>query len=86
MLTAPAVTAGDALIQPLLDKQLKAASPLVLPPQPSVTDVPLERALDIVRDAFTAAGERDIYTGDDVEIWVITREGVDKQRFPLKRD
>ena len=48
--------AGDALIQPLLDKQLKAASPLVLPPQPSVSNVPLDKALDIVKDAFTAAG------------------------------
>ena len=58
----------------------------MLPPQPSVTDVPLERALDIVRDAFTAAGERDIYTGDSVEIWTIKKEGIEKEDFQLKKD
>jgi 20S proteasome subunit beta 6 len=78
--------AGDALVKPLLDKQLKAASPLVLPPQPSVANVSLEVALDIVRDAFTVAGERDIYTGDNVDIWVIKREGIEKHLFELKRD
>jgi 20S proteasome subunit beta 6 len=69
-----------------LDKQLKAASPLVLPPQPTVVNVPLENALDIVRDAFTVAGERDIYTGDNVDIWVIKAEGIEKHVFELKKD
>jgi 20S proteasome subunit beta 6 len=70
----------------LLDKQLKAASPLVLPSQPSVTDLPLDRAMDIVRDAFTVAGERDIYTGDQVEIWMIKKDGIVKEVFELKKD
>jgi len=73
-------------MQPVLDKQLKAASPLVLPPQPTVTSVPLERALDLVKDAFTAAGERDIYTGDQVEIWVMRRDGITKEVLQLKAD
>ena len=37
---------------------MQAASPLVLPPQPSVTALPLEEALDLVKDAFAAATER----------------------------
>ena len=78
--------AGDALIQPLLDKQLKAASPLVLPVQPSVTEVALDKAIDIVKDAFTVAGERDIYTGDKVEVWVIKKEGIERSEFDLKKD
>jgi 20S proteasome subunit beta 6 len=77
---------GKDLIQPLLDNQLKSASPLVLPTQPSVTNVPLEQAIDIVKDAFTAAGERDIYTGDRVEIWIMTRDGVRKEDLQLKKD
>eukprot|EP01025_Chloroclados_australasicus_P000180 TRINITY_DN10088_c0_g1_i2.p2 TRINITY_DN10088_c0_g1~~TRINITY_DN10088_c0_g1_i2.p2 ORF type:complete len:139 (-),score=13.65 TRINITY_DN10088_c0_g1_i2:125-517(-) len=77
---------GKDLMQPLLDAQLKAASPLVLPAKPSVTDVALDKAVDIVKDAFTAAGERDIYTGDDVEIWIMKKDGITKDVLQLKRD
>lgn len=73
-------------MQPLMDNQLRAASPLVLPRQPSVTNLPLEKALDVVRDALSAAGERDIYTGDAMEIWVITKDGIQKETTPLKKD
>jgi 20S proteasome subunit beta 6 len=74
-------------MQPLLDSQLQAGNPLLLPPEAVVSTVPLDAAMDIVKDAFTAAGERDIYTGDDVEVWVISRtEGVQTQRFQLKQD
>ena len=53
---------GKDLIQPVLDNQLKAASPLVLPEQNWLSSLPLERAVDLVKDAFVSAGERDIYT------------------------
>ncbi|KAK2076289.1 hypothetical protein QBZ16_001221 [Prototheca wickerhamii] len=77
---------GKELMQPVLDSQLKAASPLVLPPQPWLSSLPLEVAVDLVKSAFTSAGERDIYTGDDVEILIITKDGVETQNLPLKRD
>ena len=58
----------------------------MLPPLPSVTNVPVEQALDIVKDAFSVAGERDIYTGDTVEIWIMRQAGIEKQSFELKKD
>lgn len=77
---------GKELIQPVLDNQLKAASPLLLPAQNTLTALPLEQALDLVKDAFVSAGERDIYTGDKVEILIITREGIRRDELQLKLD
>ncbi|KAK9817624.1 hypothetical protein WJX74_006639 [Apatococcus lobatus] len=77
---------GKDLIQPVLDNQLKAASPLVLPSENWMTALPLEQAQDLVRDAFVSAGERDIYTGDCVEILTITTGGVHRETLDLKKD
>ncbi|GLI60901.1 hypothetical protein VaNZ11_003132 [Volvox africanus] len=77
---------GKELIQPVLDNQLKAASPLLLPPRNSITALPLDQALDLVKDAFVSAGERDIYTGDKVEILIITKDGIRRDELQLKLD
>lgn len=45
-----------------------------------------EEAIDLVKAAFTGTGERDIFTGDDVEIMCITKDGVEKELFALKKD
>ncbi len=56
--------------------------------QPEATCTPLsqEQVVRIVKDAFTSATERDIYTGDFLEIFIITKDGVTKELVPLKKD
>jgi 20S proteasome subunit beta 6 len=48
--------------------------------------LPLDAAIRLVKDAFTSATERDIYTGDFIEMFIITRDGIETQLHPLKRD
>ena len=46
----------------------------------------VEKAVSLVKDVFTAAAERDIYTGDGVVVHVITEAGTDEITVPLRRD
>ncbi|KAL7747751.1 Proteasome subunit beta type-6 [Sorochytrium milnesiophthora] len=75
-------TAND-LVQPLLDSQVgykntpEAANPPLLS---------LEKALQLAKDVFTSATERDIYTGDMLEIFIVTKDGVRVEQHPLKKD
>lgn len=73
---------GSALIQSLLDNQVAKKH------QPNASTVPLtlEETVALVKDAFSSAGERDIYTGDTVEISKITKDGVTTELLQLRRD
>ncbi|KAJ3016934.1 UNVERIFIED_CONTAM: Proteasome subunit beta type-1 [Siphonaria sp. JEL0065] len=76
--------AGSAghLIQPFLDNQVGHKH------QSNVEHhlLPLDQVLKIVKDAFNGATERDIYTGDYVEIFIIKKDGVTVERHDLKKD
>ena len=73
--------AGQKLIIPLLDDIVGGRNRAdVLPP------LTVEGAVEVAKEAFVTAGERDIYTGDAVEIFVITAAGVRTERFELKKD
>ncbi|CAG8498700.1 5670_t:CDS:2 [Cetraspora pellucida] len=71
-----------ALIQPFLDNQVELKN-MQIGEKPRLS---LDRALCIAKDAFTSATERDIYTGDYLEIYIIKGDGVTIENYPLKKD
>jgi len=77
---------GQALIMPVLDNQLKAISPLVLPAVSSATPLSEEEAIYLIKECFATAAERDIYTGDKVELYIMNAEGVRKEEMELRKD
>ena len=50
------------------------------------TPLTLVKAVQLVKDVFISAAERDIYTGDAIFINIITSAGIQKEEFPLRRD
>jgi 20S proteasome subunit beta 6 len=72
---------GQAYIIPLLDNVIGNRNRLDEPP-----NLTAEEVVEILKDAFLSAGERDIYTGDQVEICVVRADSVTTQHFALKAD
>ncbi|KAJ9063876.1 Proteasome subunit beta type-6 [Entomophthora muscae] len=81
-LTHDAVGTGNSLLQPLLDNQVGKYHQ-----KNADTSLPdHDTAVKLVRDGFLSATERDIYTGDQLEIWTVDSQGVRVEQFDLKRD
>jgi 20S proteasome subunit beta 6 len=72
---------GQAFLVPLMDNVISHKNRL-----DERRELPPEEVVEIVKDAFLTAGERDIYTGDAVEIMIITKDGIKKETFQLKAD
>jgi 20S proteasome subunit beta 6 len=72
---------GQKLIIPLLDNLVgrKSRSDAKAP-------LTVSEAVELIKECFVTAGERDIYTGDAVDILVVTAAGVTSSRFELKKD
>uniref|UniRef100_M4C6G3 Proteasome subunit beta n=1 Tax=Hyaloperonospora arabidopsidis (strain Emoy2) TaxID=559515 RepID=M4C6G3_HYAAE len=79
--TRAAQGSGGHLMIPLLDNLVEHDTRS--DPKKELT---LLETKDIIKDAFITAGERDIYTGDSVEIWTIKASGIDSETFALKKD
>ncbi|KAJ2777448.1 Proteasome subunit beta type-6 [Coemansia javaensis] len=74
---------AETLIQPFLDNQVARNNQRGADPERLLTR---QEALKIAIDAFTSATERDIYTGDYLEIFIIDAAGVHKETRELKHD
>lgn len=73
---------GQSLIQPFLDNQVAKLNQTIKSGAPaSSSDV-----VDFVKDALTSAGERDIYTGDSIDLAVIDANGIHMHQQALKKD
>eukprot|EP00960_Hanusia_phi_P020925 617225-Hanusia_phi.AAC.3 len=73
---------GHALIEPFLDNLVAYKN---TDNKPTI-ERSCEETLELVKDIFSSAGERDIYTGDFVDIYIIDKNGTRYEQFPLKKD
>lgn len=80
-LSRGAMGSGGHLIIPLLDNLVEHEMRT-----DAKIELSLEQTKEIMKDAFVTAGERDIYTGDMVEIYVIDSTGIHTETFNLKAD
>lgn len=76
-----AMGTGQKFVMPILDNLVGHKNRN--DPQARLTK---EEAVSIVKEVFIVAAERDIHTGDCVEISVITKDGIQKESFDLKKD
>lgn len=53
-----------------------------------VEHVPLtqDKAVQLVKDVFISAAERDVYTGDALRLCVVTKDGIKEETIPLRKD
>jgi 20S proteasome subunit beta 6 len=66
---------GAHMILPYLDAEVSGYNNPKHNEKPKITP---ERAVQIIETAFKSAAERDIYTGDKLEIIILTKEGAKK--------
>ena len=50
------------------------------------TQLTIEKTVSLIQDVFSAAAERDIYTGDGLRVSIVTAAGIDHRNIPLRRD
>ncbi|XP_075059465.1 proteasome subunit beta type-1 [Mixophyes fleayi] len=73
---------ASAMLQPLLDNQIGYKN------MQNVEQLPLtlEKALQLVKDVFISAAERDVYTGDALKICIVAKDGIKEESISLRKD
>ncbi len=77
---------GQKFIIPLLDNIVGGKNRVDRGSGKGAPAMTLQQAVELACEAFVTAGERDMYTGDAVDIFSITKDGVVRQRVQLKKD
>jgi 20S proteasome subunit beta 6 len=72
---------GSSLVMSVLDCRLLDTNKLIPPEKLSKTDT-----VALCKDALSSVGERDIFTGDYGEIFLIDAQGVSVEKFELRLD
>ncbi|CRH00481.1 proteasome subunit beta type-1, putative [Plasmodium relictum] len=75
------VGSGTALILPILDNRVYQNNQLIKNFNFNMRD-----DINFVKDAITSATERDIYTGDQTEIYIVDKLGINTTTLDLKQD
>ncbi|AMD20427.1 HDL317Wp [Eremothecium sinecaudum] len=82
--------AAAALIMPFLDNQISFKNQYVAESNGTerkpLKDLSLEDVIRLVRDAFNSATERHIHVGDNLQIMIVTKDGVKEEYYELKKD
>nr|XP_033802019.1 proteasome subunit beta type-1-like [Geotrypetes seraphini] len=73
---------ASAMLQSLLDNQIGFKN------MENVQQLPLTltKAIELIKDVFISAAERDVYTGDALKICMITKDGMKEETIPLRKD
>lgn len=72
---------GSSLVMSVLDNKIAKTNQLIQGAALSKVDI-----IELCKDVISSVGERDIYTGDDAEIFTVDASGISKQDFELKKD
>lgn len=78
---------GSSFIEPLMDCLIRkpnqrGAGGVVQAP----ADMTVDEALEMLKNAFTSAAERDVHTGDGARFYILTPEGCREEFLPLRND
>jgi len=72
---------GSALVMSVLDNQIGRSNQTIQLPEPTKQEI-----IELSKDVLSSVGERDIYTGDGAEIFVLDDTGCTRNTFELKQD